>query len=414
MPLSRVKLRRKWPSLSTAIFLPLLFIGCKSSSGRTEPSPDVRVNLAKYGLPRDYSRHDDDIDCTSHVIGYRSIVWLSSNRIAVVFNISPSCRSSSGERVTTGAARLLVFDPSGNLKASRDVAYDADGGDELIAQGEVRLGPDNTLLFRIEEAGGSKSGVRLFDADMKDVARIDRFMETGSVIDHSLVFQEGTVWSGPRTYEIFDGRPPVQVSQVTQDWPTGTMDRRIGRHGLAYMLCQQELGPNNYRSTNVIYANVHRRCAMTAQNFDGATWDVQLKQDEVAELTGILDDGGVVGIVRVPHDADRLLIWRKNQTPETLPWFPLAYDATLQDEAGKMDRYQGYGTKSEGKLCGIAGMFCHENADGRLMIFDRTSQVPLVDLPLPRSARAALSPDGLRYATFESGELRIYSLPRKK
>jgi hypothetical protein len=413
MPLARVKLR-KWTSHSVAFFLPILFIGCKSSSGTTPHSPDVRVNLAKYGLPRDYSRHDDDIACTAHVIGYRSIVWLSSNRIALVFNVSPSCRPSSEERVTTGVARLLVFDLSGNLKASRDISYDADGGEEIVAPGEAMLGPDNTLLFRIEEAGGSKSGVRLFDEDLKDVARLDRFMETGSVIDHSLVFQEGTVWSGPRTYDIFDGRPLVQVNQITQDWPTGAMDRRIGRHGLAYMLCMQQLGPNNYRSTNVIYANVHRRCVMTAQNFDGATWDVQLKQDEVGELTGILDDGGVVGIVRGPHKSDRLLIWRKNQTPETLPWFPTAYDATLQGEAGDMNRYQGYGIEPESKLCGMTNMFCHENADGRLMIFDQASQVPLVDRRLARSARAALSLDGLRYATLESGEFRIYSLPRKK
>jgi hypothetical protein len=52
----------------------------------------------------------------------------------------------------------------------------------------------------------------------------------------------------------------------------------------------------------------------------------------------------------------------------------------------------------------------HSAADiGRLMIFDRKSQKALTDRSFPKNAWAALSPDGLPYATFEAGELRIYS-----
>jgi type IV secretory pathway VirB10-like protein len=48
----------------------------------------------------------------------------------------------------------------------------------------------------------------------------------------------------------------------------------------------------------------------------------------------------------------------------------------------------------------------------RVYVFDRKSSQPIVSRALPKSGRAALSPDGLHYATFEAGELRIYSLPK--
>jgi hypothetical protein len=35
-----------------------------------------------------------------------------------------------------------------------------------------------------------------------------------------------------------------------------------------------------------------------------------------------------------------------------------------------------------------------------------------VNQRFPKNGRAALSPDGLHYASFEAGELRIYSLPK--
>jgi hypothetical protein len=44
-------------------------------------------------------------------------------------------------------------------------------------------------------------------------------------------------------------------------------------------------------------------------------------------------------------------------------------------------------------------------------VFDRATKTPIADRLFPRNGRAALSPDGLHYASFEAGELRIYSLP---
>jgi hypothetical protein len=55
---------------------------------------------------------------------------------------------------------------------------------------------------------------------------------------------------------------------------------------------------------------------------------------------------------------------------------------------------------------------CDDRSDnGRWIVFDRKSQTPLVNRSFPRNGRAALSPDGSRYASFEAGELHIYLLP---
>jgi hypothetical protein len=238
----------------------------------------------------------------------------------------------------------------------------------------------------------------MLDADLKDIARIDRLREHDPLLDTALVFQEGFVMNGPRTYDIFDGKPPVQVNRVTQDWPMGTMNRRLDSRGLAYIECQQELGPNQYGSSNVIYSGAHRRCTMTAKSFDGQTWSTPLKQDEVAEIIDILDDGSVAGIVRSKSNADQLVIWKKDQPSQSLGWFPVGYDTKLQDANKGMSRYMGSGANSDG-------------GPWELRIFDRSSKTPLVSRAIAKSSRAALSPDGLRYATFENGELRIYSLP---
>jgi hypothetical protein len=45
------------------------------------------------------------------------------------------------------------------------------------------------------------------------------------------------------------------------------------------------------------------------------------------------------------------------------------------------------------------------------MVFERKSEKLLVDRAFSKQERAALSPDGLHYASFESGELHVYSLP---
>jgi hypothetical protein len=45
------------------------------------------------------------------------------------------------------------------------------------------------------------------------------------------------------------------------------------------------------------------------------------------------------------------------------------------------------------------------------IVFDRTAKTPIADRLFPRNGRAALSPDGSHYASFEADELRIYSPP---
>ncbi len=353
----------------------LLFLtqACRKSSPPIGPAPDVRVNLSRFGLPHDYLIHDAEIDCTSHVIGYRFLVWLTDDRLALGFNISPSCRPSSG-RAAAGLARILVFDLKGDLQASRDLPYDADGGEELVAPGEAMRGPAGTLLFRIEEAGRSKSGVLLLDPDLKDVGRIDRLLERDTLVDHALVFQEGFVLTGPRTYDIFTGRPLVLTRKTTEDWPVGTMDRQFGTDGVAYMLCRQELQPGVYAFTDVIYSGAHRRCVMNAAYLDGARWRADVEQDGVAELIGLVAHDRVLGIIRVSKRADQLVLWKRDRQLETLPWFPVGYDTEFQGVSEDLARYQGFGRKREGRLCDLTGLFCQEN-NGELAIFDRGGKI---------------------------------------
>lgn len=369
----------------------------------------VRVSLARYGLPLDYAKHDHD-DCTAHVIGYRSLVWFSDNLLAVVFNTGASCRTSSKVEVTGGTARLLVFDGGGHLKAKRDVAYGADGGDEMVAPGDAVRGPDQTLVLRIEEGRGSKSGEILFNPALKELVRIDRFMELSSVIDPSLVFQRGFVLNGPRTYDVVYGLSPSKSKTITENLSEGAMASKVGRDGYEYALCQQELAPNEYRSSNVVYAGVHRRCVLHVKPSVGPAWTAALGQDEVADILGTLEGGDVVGIVRRVKEPDRLVRFSANSAQYQLPWFPAGYETELQSIDDRMDRYQGFARKQESKGCSLTGVGCDEAADGRLMIFDRSSKIPLVNRRMSQSARVAISPNGRRYATFEAGELRIYSL----
>lgn len=250
-----------------------LLAGCGRSAAGAEPIPDVRVRLGQYGLPSDYARLDGD-DCTSHVIGYRAVVWLSSDRVAVAYNVSPNCRLSADRESGGGTLRIVVFDTHGEKKASRDIAYAADGGAELVAPGEVNQGPDGTLLLRIEEARGATSGVRLLGETLQEVAQVDRFMERESPIDRSLVFQDGVVWHGPRTYDVFDRVPLGEASRVTVDDPVGSMDRQVGARGAAYVVCEQELALNRYGHSNVISSGAHRRCETRVQVSNGDQWRI--------------------------------------------------------------------------------------------------------------------------------------------
>jgi len=297
---------------------------------------------------------------------------------------------------------------TGVFKAKRDIAYLADGYGEIVAEGEATPGPGGTLLFRLQSVNldqegrsESKSGVLLLDASLQDVARLDRFLEQTTFINHALVFQEGFTLGQSRTYDVLDGSPPSQIKQWKQDWPIDARDRKFGERGVAYMTCQQELRPNEYVSTGIVYAGARQRCTMNAESEDGTTWQVRLRDGDTAQILGVLANGSVAGQVSVKESkAGQLVIWKKDQTTELLPWIPKDYCGSVQSATADMSRYAAFAT-------------CDDRSDnGRWLVLDRKSQTPLVNRLFPKNGRAALSPDGSRYASFESGELRIYSLPK--
>jgi hypothetical protein len=410
-----------------------LLAGCSSiqkssSSEQTDigPPPDVHVALNGYGLPAGFFQPDADTKCGSQIIGYRFVVWLNDETVAVGFNVSPNCRQSPDRKVD-GLARILVFNSSGVLKAKRDLPYLADGNGELVAQGEARTGPDGTLLFRIESVNidekgrnESKSGIRLLDSNLKDVAELDEFLEQTTFVKNALVFQKGITFTGPRTYSILDGAPPAEIQKWTLDWPAGTRNRKFGEHGFAFVSCSQELRPGEYSATNIIYAGAKLRCALNVRGEDADTsvWTVPLKDRENLAIVGLLADGSVAGQARDGSTAaGRLAIWKKAAISETLPWLPLQFDGTVDSATSNLSRYASFATNDAHpcNLIGkILGMGCDEGGDGRWFIFDRRSQNPIVNRDFPKNGRAALSPNGLHYASFESNELRIFSLPALK
>ena len=380
--------------------------GCSPAQTTKEPPADLRVNLSQHGLPQGFFRADAE-KCAHEIISYRFVVWLDSESVAVGFNTSPNCRVSPGRKVD-GLARVLVFGVTGELKATRDIPYLADGNGEVVAEAEARAGPGGTILFRIESVNldpegrqESKSGVLLLDPKLQDVARIDRFLEQTTFVDHALVFQEGFTLGQLRTYDILDGPPPSEKRQWRQDWPVNARDRKFGEHGLAYMVCQQELRPNDYVATGAVYAGAKQRCTLTAEGEDRNAWSASLRDGETAEVLAILADGSVVGHVNGKESkAGQLAIWKRDQIAELLPWVPKNLCGSLQSATADFSRYAAFAT-------------CDDRSDhGRWIVFDRRSQTPIADHAFPKNARAALSPDGMRYATFESGELRIYSLPK--
>jgi len=391
-----------------------LFLGCSKAQPAIGPKPDFRVSLSSRGLPDDFFQADAD-KCAGQISGYRFVVWLNNDRVAVGFNISPNCRQSRDRKVD-GMARILIFDLRGNIAASRDIPYLADGYGEVLSDGEAEAGPGGTLLFRIQSvnldpqgASESKSAVLLLDANLKDVVRLDRFLEQTTFLNHALVFQEGFTINGPRTYSVLDGSPPVEVQRWTQDWPVGTMDRKFGEHQFAYMLCRQELRPNVYSSTNIIYAGAKRQCSMNVEAPDHANWSVPLRDEGTAALVGFLNDGSVAGQINVKGSpAGRLVIWKKDQTTVPLPWISHDYSGSIVSATADMSRYATFATH-ENASCENFGKSC--TGTGRWIVFDRDSGKPLVDRSMPKNGRASLSPNGLHYASFESGELRVYSLP---
>jgi hypothetical protein len=400
---------RKSAATAGLLAVTTLLFSCLRAQEDAEPkpTPDARIDLSDLGLPKDFFSTRDEVPRT--IIGYRFVAWLNNEDVAVGFNTSPNSRVARDRKVD-GSARLLIFGVGGGLKAKRDIAYPADGYREIVAEGEATAGPSGTVLFRMQSVNldpagrnESKSSVLVLDANLRDIARIDRFLEQTTFVDHALVFQEGFRLGRSRTYEVLDGSPPKRIEHWQQDWPTDARDRKFGEHGLAYMVCQQELRPNDYVSTGTIYAGAKQRCKMIAEGEDRTVWEASLKDGETAVIVGVLADGSVAGQIRGTERGDRagqLVIWKKDKATQVLPWIPREACGSVQSATADMSRYATFTT-------------CDKRSDsGRWFVFDRRSATPLVNRRFPKNGRATLSPDGLHYASFESGELCIYSLPK--
>ncbi len=222
-------------------------------------------------------------------------------------------------------------------------------------------------------------------------------------VDHALVFQEGFTLGQSRTYDILNGSPPLRSARWQQNWPIDARDRKFGEHGLAYMTCEQELKPSEYVSTGVVYSSAKQRCKMSVEGENHNIWEVPLKDGETAVIIGLLSDGSVVAQITETEkgkNAGQLVLLKKGKPNEILPWIPPQECGSVESATADMSRYAAFAT-------------CKDRRNtGRWIVFERSSPTPIVDRRFPKNARAALSPDGLHYATFEAGELHIYSLPK--
>jgi hypothetical protein len=407
----------------TAVIVCSLLAGCRSphSNVPSDKGPDasVRVSLNGYGVPKDFFQPGAD-KCGDRIIHYRFIAWLDDQDVAVGYNLSPNCRLSPDDEVS-GMLGLLVFDVSGTLKAKRNLPYLADGNGEIVADGEGMSGPKATLLIRLQSVNldkegthESKSGVRLLDANLKDVAQLDGFMEQTTIVDHAVVVQEGFTLSGPRTYSIWDGPAANKTVSRQIDWPAGAMDRKFGEKSFAFMSCDQELRPDEYTSTNVVHVGAKFRCSLNVQGEDGEPWTSPLEDGRTASVVGLLADGSVVGQIHAKESrAEQLVMWKKGRPTEVLPWLPAQFEGTVDSATRDFSRYASFAMQDRqpcNAITRIFGQGCDAEGDGRWFVFDSTSPTPLVNRSFPKNGRAALSPDGTHYASFEANELRIYSL----
>ena len=384
------------------------------------PAASVQILLKAHGLPEDFFQPGAETKCSNQIIGYRFVVWLDSENVAVGFNTSP-CFRRSPDRKVDGVLRVLVFDIKGKLKASRDLPYLADGNGEVVADGEATAGPENTLLVRIQsvnlDSNGrqeSKSGVRLLDAGLKDVAQRDLFLEQTTFVEHDVVTESGSPFGGGHTFSILGGSGLKEIVSRQVDWPAGAMDRKFGEHGFAFMFCGQELRPGEYTNTSVVYAGAKFRCTLNALGENYNAWTAPLQDGETASIVGLLADGSVVGQIHGKNsDVDRIVIWRKGAQPEALPWLPPQFQGTIDTATRDLSRYATFAT-NDAHPCNVIGRVfgtpCDVGGNGRWFIFDRSSQSPIVSRVFPKSGRAALAPDGLHYASFEANEVRIYPL----
>jgi hypothetical protein len=144
---------------------------------------------------------------------------------------------------------------------------------------------------------------------------------------------------------------------------------------------------------------------------DGNVWTVPLQDGETASIVGLLADGSVAGEIHVK--SSRLVVWRKGGEAEALPWLPPQFNGTINTATRDLSRYATFAT-NDARPCNplgrVLGIPCDEGGDGRWFVFERNSPSPIVNRAFPKNGRAALSPDGLHYASFEADELHIYTL----
>jgi hypothetical protein len=125
---------------------------------------------------------------------------------------------------------------------------------------------------------------------------------------------------------------PKEITHRQVDWPTGSMDRKFGEHGFAFMSCGQELRPGEYNSTNVVHAGAKFRCALNTQGEDGSVWTFPLQDGETAALVGLLADGRVGGLVHSRgRNGTRLVVWKKEGQSRVLPWLPSQFEGNIGD-----------------------------------------------------------------------------------
>ena len=69
-----------------AVAIACLLFGCWRAQTRAgpEPVPEVRIDLSPLGVPKNFFSTKDDAPRV--IIGYRFVVWLNSDEVAVGFN----------------------------------------------------------------------------------------------------------------------------------------------------------------------------------------------------------------------------------------------------------------------------------------------------------------------------------------
>jgi hypothetical protein len=91
------------------------------------------------------------------------------------------------------------------------------------------------------------------------------------------------------------------------------------------------------------------------------------------------------------------------------------YCGSIESASANMSRYAALASddcKGSGGLLRLLSVGYDATDTGHWIVFDSRSRTSIASRVFPKNGRAALSPDGVRYATFEAGELRVYSLPK--